>query len=118
MKLGTRNAQKGNAMKIKVEFSREVPNDIIEKLMENPECSMDDLGMDRYDDYLMAMSIAAYKKENKDASMSELRKWAADDIADGIDSYFFEDMADNYTEYYRDRIKGDIRVYCTEDLCA
>ena len=113
-----RDAQKGNAMKIKVEFSREVPNDVIEKLMENPEYSMDDLGMDRYDDYLMAMSIAAYKKENKDASMSELRKWAADDIADGIDSYFFEDMADNYTEYYRDRIKGDIRIYSTEDLCA
>lgn len=113
-----RDAQKGNAMKIKVEFSRKVPNDVIEKLLENPEYSMDDVGLDRYDDYLMAMSIAAYKKENKDASMSELCKWAADDIADGIDSYFFEDMADNYTEYYRDRIKEDIRVYRTEDLCA
>lgn len=50
--------------------------------------------------------------------MFELCKWAADDIADGIISYFFEDMADNYTEYYRDRIKEDIRVYSTEDLCA
>ena len=94
-------------MKIKVEFSREVPNDVIEKLMENPEYSMDDLGMDRYDDYLMAMAIAAYMKENEDASVSELREWAADDIADGIDSYFFENMVGNYTEYYRNRIKGD-----------
>lgn len=105
-------------MKIKVEFSREVPNDIIEKLMENPDYSMSDLGLDRYDDYLMAMAIAAYKKEYKNASMSKLRQLAADDIADGIDSFFFEDMVDNYTYYYRDRIKGDIRVYRTEDLCG
>ena len=99
-----RDEQKGNAMKIKVEFSREVPNDVIEKLMENPEYSMDDLGMDRYDDYLMAMAIAAYKKEDEDASMSELCKWAAEDVAAGIESFFFEDMVDNYTLYYQERI--------------
>lgn len=92
-------------MKIKVEFDRDLPDGIIEKLMENPDYSMSDLGLDRYDDYLQAMVIAVFAKGNEDATMSQLREWAADDVAGGIEEYFFSYMCKDYTEGYQDQIR-------------
>ena len=98
-------------MEIKVEFNSELPEDIVEKLLENPDCTMSDLGLESAEDYLEAMVIAAYKKENKDASMSELRKWAADDVAEGIEAFYYDSLFKDHVLYYEGIIEHGMQYY-------
>lgn len=89
-------------MKITVNFDRNWTNNDIEAITKNPNLAARDLNMD-IDTYLEAMVVASLMK-HKNLSVSDAIEEGRAGIAADIDAYFFEEMVENYTDYYKQKL--------------
>ena len=87
-------------MKIKVIIEENWTNEAINEVMTNPR------SLEKYDDYsdrLALAALACMRKRKQDPAYYTDKPEAiiaAEDISNGIESYFFECMVDNYIEDY------------------
>lgn len=87
-------------MKIKVIIEGNWTNENINEVMINPRC------LEKYDDYsdrLELAALACMKKRKQDPAYcadEPEESVAAADIGNGIESYFYDCMVENYIEYY------------------
>ena len=86
-------------MKITVNFDCSWNKSDIETILKNPNLSAQELNMD-IDTYLEAMVIASLMK-HKNLTISDAIEAGRADIAADIDAYFFEEMVENYIDYYK-----------------
>ena len=87
-------------MKIKAIIEKNWTDEAINEVMNNPRC------LEKYDDLSDRLELAALayvRKHNQDylhsADKSE-QIIAAEEIGNGIESYFYDCMVDNYIENY------------------
>ena len=92
--------KKGILMKIKVIIEGNWTNEAINEVMTNPR------SLEKYDDYsdrleLAALACMTKRKQDPTYYTDEPEAIiAAEDINNGIESYFYECMVDNYIEDY------------------
>ena len=89
-------------MKITVNFDRNWTNNDVEAIANNPNLTARDLNMD-VDAYLEALVVASLMK-HKNLSVSNSIEEGRAAIAADIDAYFFEEMVENYTDYYKQKL--------------
>lgn len=89
-------------MKITVNFDRNWTNNDIEAITKNPTLTARDLNMD-IDAYLEAMVVASLMK-HKNLSVSDSIEEGRAGIAADINAYFFEEMVENYIDYYKQKL--------------
>lgn len=91
-------------MKITVNFDCNWNKSDIETILKNPNLSAQELNMD-IDTYLEAMVVASLMK-HKNLSVSDAIEEGRADIAADIDAYFFEEMVENYIDYYKQKLSN------------
>ena len=89
-------------MKITANFDCNWNKSDIETILNNPNLSAQKLNMDA-DAYLEAMVVASLMK-HKNFSVSDAIEEGCADIAADIDAYFFEEMVENYIDYYKQKL--------------
>lgn len=57
------------------------------------------------DELLELAACSSIYLENPDLTQEEINRLALEDIANGIDEFFFSEMCDNYISYYEEAIK-------------
>ena len=91
-------------MKITVNFDRNWTNNDVEAIAKNPNLTARDLNMD-VDAYLEAMVVTSLMK-HKNLSVSDAIEEGRAGIAADIDAYFFEEMVENYIDYYKQNLSN------------
>ena len=93
-------------MKITVNFDCNWNKSDIEAILNNPNLSAQKLNMDA-DAYLEAMVVASLMK-HKNLSVSDSIEEGRAGIAADIDAYFFEEMVENYINYYKQNLSNAV----------
>lgn len=86
-------------MKIKAIIEKNWTDEAINEVMNNPRCLKE---YDDYSDRLELAALACMRKRKQESAFctDESEESAAADIGNGIESYFYDCMVDNYIESY------------------